>query len=138
MKYEVLQGQDAEAARLAGKNLEWFDGVKGAWMPRHNQQAATTPNDLYRLAPEPVPPKRVPLGPEDVPPGSVFRWDCWKCQQEHQDSWAAIGFVGRYGITVQMAFNSAPTAIPWDKIFDGGEISRDGGLTWEPCSKEAR
>ena len=187
MKYEVLQGQDAEAARLAGKKLEWY-GVKGVWTPRHNQQAATTPNDLYRLAPEPVPPKpvppgdltmeqaqdlqkqrvelqwmgagkntwvdqppstaiwvwsidrtaawrrkpepkRVPLGPEDVPPGSLLRDPEWPA-----GSWRAVLGVGSSVIWYGGAAKTEFVAL----LNSGIEISRDGGETWEPCSKEAR
>ena len=132
LKYEVLQGQDAEAARLAGKKLEWFDGVKGAWMPRHNQQAATTPNDLYRLAPEPVPPKLVPLGPEDVPLGSWF-------QQEPMEQTIPQAMLCMERGTIYLACRKEVMERTFEQLMEmEWNIFRPGGLAWEPCSKEAK
>jgi hypothetical protein len=99
----------------------WFSNMSGV------EEAA------YRRKPAP---KRVPLGPEDVKPGSVFRWDCWGAQKGMQHSWAWIYYVGVYGIVVQIALNCSATSISWAKAMDGGSIKRPGE-DWKPCWKEA-
>jgi len=79
--------------------------------------------------------KRVPLGPEDVPPGSVFKWDCWDDQLDMQHSWAWVTYVGSYGLTVIIALNSSASSISWDAAMNGGQIKRPGE-DWQPCYKE--
>ena len=79
--------------------------------------------------------KRVPLGPEDVPPGSAFRWEDWE-RSDGRSSWAAICYVDLRGLEACFG-NIYPVRIEWEKAMnDYGQISRDGGKTWTQCWKE--
>jgi hypothetical protein len=85
---------------------------------------ATSANDAHRRTRRPLPEvkKPVPLGPEDVPPGSYVRYI-------GKPFWTAIESISRGGIVLRTGFYS------YEKIKDELEISRDGGKTWEACSK---
>ena len=136
MKYEVLQGADAEAARLAGKKLEWWNVDTGRWEPKDDKFQCVR-SQLYHLAPEPVPPKRVPLGPEDVKAGDMVR------SIGETRGWSAVcgarkgGGPSKHDGIWLLGTNGTHTE-SWKGAMDNTEISRDGGKTWEPCSKEAR
>ena len=101
--------------------VSWFD-CSG----RNEIEAAA-----YRRKPQP---KRVPLGPEDVPPGSVFRNQHWG------RSWSAC--LGAWTEIVGLAtVNADAPALAIKRSYqalldEGWQISRDGGKTWEPCWKE--
>ena len=75
----------------------------------------------YRPAPSPVP---VPLGPEDIKPGDVFRAmtpNAAVCQWTVKDATTI-----RLGIT----------GYSYPYLMRAFEISRDGGKTWQHCHKE--
>ena len=78
----------------------------------------------YRRKPAP---EIVPLGPMDVPPGSIVRLSGATA------IWGAVLEVDRWSIT---AFTRAATVLDYLKLEGAYEISRDGGKTWQPCSKE--
>ncbi len=76
---------------------------------------------LYRIKPEP---KLVPLGPEDVPPGSVVRYP------KNGAPWVAVDYPGGDFIAIATKINIQFT----DALRDGWEIKRPGE-EWQPCSK---
>ena len=129
MKYEVLEGRDAEDAHSAGKRLlEWY-GYLQKWGDLHGKPH---PGFIYRLAPEPVPPKRVPLGPEDVPLGSWF-------QQEPMEQTIPQAMLCMERGTIYLACRKEVMERTFEQLMEmEWKISRDGGESWEPCSKEAR
>jgi hypothetical protein len=70
-------------------------------------------------------PKRVPLAPVDVPPGSVVRHigqPDWR--------WHHIG-VGAYELAVYGFGNAS-----YSQLMTEFQISRDGGKTWHGCWRE--
>ena len=79
----------------------------------------------YRIKPEPV---MVPLGPEDVPPGSVVR-------QQHYNKgvWHGVGFVTTDGVAINLERESKFLTYQELNIC---EIKRPG-QDWMPCSKTA-
>lgn len=82
------------------------------------------PPDRYRIKPEP---RRVPLGPEDVPPGSVFRW------KTKTSSWVTALFVSQ--TSVWLATSGSGDAWSYETLMEKAEIKRPGS-DWQPCSKE--
>lgn len=74
-----------------------------------------------RLIPEPV---KVPLGPEDVPPGSALRIS------KHAETWELIIATDSLGV-----YNSDNKLIGWDELESDYEIKRPGE-EWKPCHKE--
>lgn len=90
-----------------------------------------------RNTPFPEPPKKkvmVPLGPEDIPPGSVFTI---KGRPEHD--WTMPESVSTKGITFTLgeaddvAYSSVKT---WEHAQQHYLIKRPG-QDWQPCEKEA-
>ena len=80
--------------------------------------------DCYRIKPEPV---MVPLGPEDVPPGSVLRKGHWP---EH--AWQMVVFVETTFITAGSNHLAYYRELMGDNYF----IKRPGE-DWKPCHKPA-
>ena len=117
-------------AAKEGKEIEYCNRICGVWNDVTIMPVWDWLSNDYRIKPEP---KRVPLGPEDVPPGSVLR-------RAGQGCWSAV--VGSY--TEGVLFPYMPLDGPYprylntfDELFSGNyEISRDGGRTWHPCWKE--
>ena len=96
---------------------------------------ASTYDSCYRtkrpLPSIPAPTKMVPLGAKDVPPGSILRWHTWEpyeyrvpLEVYHQH----VGIITGGKIEL-LTFEGL--------MFDRWLISRDGGKTWNPCSKPA-
>lgn len=119
-----------KAAFLRGEKIEIHNGTE--WIefaPRNRHDPPPWTEDyLFRVKPEPV---MVPLGPEDVPPGSVLRHHSWKAFEhvtpsvfEHQ-----VEFI--VGESVAFRTYERLRSEPWS-------ISRDGGETWSRCEKEAK
>lgn len=123
---------ELKAAHAAGKVIqyncgsvsypEWNDVREPAWGGNVNE---------YRIKPEP---RRVPLGPEDVPPGSVFRRDSKvMCQPI---SWLPE--------CMEFHDSSRLFQVTWQEFADENwQINRSIPLTgqwnpdaWEPCGKE--
>ena len=78
----------------------------------------------YRRKPQP---KMVPLGPEDVPPGSVFKLSEWQ-KGLHQTYFQVV--------SGGVVFSSSQTYLTgWVDLRNYWEISRDGGKTWQRCEK---
>lgn len=116
----INAGKKWQYKQMAGR---WLDGL-GSPLWYKNLE--------YRLAPEP---KMVPLGPEDVPPGSVIRNLIWG-----EGAWVSIN-VSIDGISWVGIHRIGETAhnyeASWQRLMEFGfEISRDGGKTWAKCEKE--
>ena len=79
------------------------------------------PPQYYRVKPEPV---MVPLGPEDVPPGSAIRGNA-----QH---WFMVTDMENYGVKV----SGRDSLIDWAELQGYWEIKRPGE-DWMPCHKPA-
>ena len=110
-----------------GKQMQWYS-LTGAWLNIDDidvcDRIVRSPGDekdFLRIKPTR---KRVPLGPEDVPPGSVLSWDC--C------GWYMVTCItdGRVMCGAGLDYSYE------DLGMNHAEISRDGGKTWTQCSKE--
>lgn len=116
---------ELKAAHAAGKVIQcrineldtWDDSSPSWYNPPH----------CYRIKPEQ---QKVPLGPSDVPPGTVLRKSEWL------SAWQSI--FGAYDRGV--SFNGA--LWEWNDIIDTHQINRSIPLTgkwnpeaWEPCYK---
>lgn len=109
-------------ALAEGKMIEILVNKKGCedWEETVDLDFSCAP-DCYRIKPEPV---MIPLGPDDVPPGSAIR-------QLGGNGWAIITVVGTDGV-------SWPTVpeCPYDRLAATWEIKRPGE-DWSPCHKPA-
>lgn len=88
--------------------------------------------------PLPVKPetKWVPLGSEDVPPGSVFRWKSWQCAKDNICAWVApLQVTVTCGVLIG---STVPEWKTWDDLESDFEILRPGSTDWQPCRKEVR
>ena len=90
-----------------------------------------------RIKPEPNLIPLIPLGPEDVPPGSAVRWD----SDASAGGWTTVEGVNSAGIYI--TFGTIPEHWPFSKLHHI-KINRSLPLTgkwdanaWEPCSKSA-
>ena len=79
------------------------------------------PPQYYRVKPEPV---MVPLGPEDVPPGSAIRGNA-----QH---WFMVTDMVNYGVKI----SGRDSLIDWAELQGYWEIKRPGE-DWMPCHKPA-
>lgn len=87
--------------------------------------------------------KTVPLAPEDVPPGSVFR-GAGEAKDPDDKGWCLITSCSRTGIRYWRHSDSDPAELSWKTIHESGaQINRSLPFTgkwnpdaWEPCSKE--
>jgi hypothetical protein len=117
---------EEKAAFAAGKVIQhrftdslifdnWLDCDIPSWYSRSECSE-------YRIKPEP---QWVPLGPEDVPPGSVIR-------RLGDSGWCVVIAVGQSGISV--TFGDAVSFEVAMKL--GWQIKRPSE-DWKPCKKEA-
>lgn len=119
---EVRQGE-----YWSQKESRWKSGV----LPCQH----LSPRDVYRvpistpwpetsetLEKEPV---RVPLEPQDVPPGSVVRLG------EDDTGWLMVCGVSEKSVH----FNGGYEKWTWDQMMPVMQILRPGSTTWEPCWK---
>jgi hypothetical protein len=87
--------------------------------------------------------KTVPLGPEDVPPGSVFR-GAGEAKDPDNKDWCLLTSCSRTGIRYWRQSDSDPEPISWLTLkTNGAQINRSLSLTgkwnpdaWEPCHKK--
>lgn len=119
---------------LHGETIYYHDEFRHAnvWdVIASNQQPIATPVLAHFRTKRPLPSApRVPLGPEDVPPGSVMRHPNWQPAEHVTPS------VFTQGVAYPKLRNVA--------VFSYGElmehkwqILRPGATEWEPCSKPA-
>ena len=79
-------------------------------------------------------PVMVPLGPEDVPPGSVFLFSQCKDYQ----TWNAPFTVTLGGIHIWMDGARTVGFISWGALQEKWLIKRPGSNQWEKCERQAR
>jgi len=117
-----------KAAHAAGRVIEYsFGGM--AWTPLREDPLFVDPVERYRIAPE-TPAPRVPLGPEDIAPGSHVRR---KVRRPLDSVWLAVTRVGSGGIWAPDGTYS------WVELAAGYELLLPGfnpETGWRECSKE--
>lgn len=121
-----------KAAHAAGKKIEMWSYITNTWVHMPNP---VWQGNAYRIAPAPT---YIPLGPEDVPPGSVFRFnrnDEWKA--DALGEWSSVVNVSaKYGIGLVVENNGGELVfISWSSAMDH-EILRPGETEWKLCRKE--
>ena len=77
--------------------------------------------DCYRIKPEPA---MIPLGPEDVPPGSAIR--------SNAQQWFMVTGMVNYGVEI----SGRDSLIDWGELQEEWSIKRPGE-DWMPCHKPA-
>lgn len=109
-----------------GKTIEMRSSSRdNVWVEWETVGWGNPPN-YYRIKPEP---KTVPLGPEDVPPGSVFRPVSFKENEYYNPL-----HVGMHMISL------ADTVLftrKWAQMHEDGWLIKRPGQDWQPCSKQA-
>jgi len=133
-KIEILPGQELktiaelrEACKLQdeGVKFEYRDRL-GEWKHIKSMSFTNPLQAEYRRAPDPVPPKRVPLEPQDIPPGSALRL----AKMPHE--WfTVLNVVGQHiywAVGTRIAAREIASLCKW-------EIERPGE-DWKPCYKE--
>lgn len=117
-----------------GKNVQYnyATGNSGVWETICLTSAADLMEegplepDRWRLKPTPG---TVPLGPKDVPPGSVVRANIGS-----KNGWCAVGTV--LGDCIAVVTTRGISRETFGQLQQHWEISRDGGKTWHRCEKE--
>lgn len=100
-----------------------------------NHSAYVVKDNVTRLRttrPMPPPKKIVPLGPDDVPPGSVFR-DNDPTRPQDRKTWTSPAAVLDDGVFLVMRVGSLRKA-PWVELMKNQQIKRPSE-EWLPCSK---
>jgi hypothetical protein len=116
--YEALKKAHAD-----GKVIEWKYPDGGLWIKCTEDCPPQWLREIqYRIKPAPV---MVPLGPDDVPPGSAIRPIVRNC-------WMLVVYCTPSGVF----YNSGSQgSLSYAFMKDNYEISRDGGKTWQRCEK---
>ncbi len=132
---------EVEAGIKVGKCWEVKRKIAATWTKaRPGEIPIWSMHHDYRLTPEP---EYVPLGPEDVPPGSVFR-GAGEAKEESNKGWCIITSATETGIRYWRHCDPGnQTEYPWRALFDyESEINRSLPLAgkwdanaWEPCRK---
>ena len=109
-----------------GKTIEMHQRKSCSWIGMPELDFSFPP-DKYRIKPEPV---LVPLGPEDVPPGSAFRWPEWS-----DGAWKITHEIDRERIYFPCGVKPAGNSSTYeDLMWESVEIQRPGE-DWTACSK---
>ena len=106
-------------ALAEGKTIE-CQNTESTWVNSANPSFYRTP-ECYRIKPEPV---MVPLGPEDVPPGSAIR--------SNAQQWFMVTDMVNYGVKI----SGRDSLIDWAELQEEWSIKRPGE-DWKPCHKPA-
>lgn len=85
-----------------------------------------------RPLPEPKP-DPLPLGPEDVPPGSLIRG----AAETEGACWCLITSCSRTGVRIWRHSEESPHEITWETLKECGSQILRPGQDWQPCSKPA-
>lgn len=119
-----------EARDLRNKGVVIQEDIDGCWIDVRICAGDDLIKDrAYRRKPAL---RMVPLGPEDVKPGDVFRFI--KCSDK--SSWSAPFQVDKEGVS--FTWTTCTRLQRWAVLQDEYEISRDGGATWQRAEKEVR
>jgi len=117
-----------KAAFAAGKVIQAKNG--DVWVDTSGELPWSS-SLQFRIKPEP---KTVPLGPEDVPPGSVIRGLLWG-----NHSWSSIN-VSDLGV-IWIGIDRFPGGVgnhemSWGRLMESGFEIKRPGEDWKPCKKE--
>lgn len=104
-------------ALAEGKTIQY--GSESIWGDVKDPNFLNPPQ-YYRVKPEPV---MVPLGPEDVPPGSVIR-------HVGSEYWSLVIYANREIVKLH------DRGIKYEPLYPTYEIKRPGE-DWKPCHKPA-
>lgn len=105
--------------------IAWFvDGIPAAQSAVDKLNLGTQECDDYTWSQLSKP--QIPLGPEDVPPGSVFR-----SNDSPRNCWVQCVAVDGHRIVLQSR------SIMWQDLKNDFLIKRPGCDTWQACSKDA-
>ena len=114
---------------------EYFGLFTKTWYlsPCSDREGARPHNNHRRTRrPLPAPVEYVPLGPEDVPPGTVLRG----AGEKQYAGWCMITSAKLTGIRIWRHSEANGYEMRWRDLMDSGaEILRPGNTTWEPCKK---
>lgn len=113
---------------LSGRTIEveCFSPIEERWVSCANPSLPQWREDrVYRRKPIK---RTVPLGPEDIKPGMVFRWT-----SSSSTTWVAPSLVEEGGVFLQTTtcFNR----VSWELLRWHWLYSTDG-VTWHKCEKE--
>jgi hypothetical protein len=112
-------------ALAEGKTVQL--SIAGRWTDKYEYSFGNDP-ESYRIKPEEQP---RPLGPEDVPPGSVFNL-------AGDTGWRAPVLVSKSGVTILNMLCTDPFATmsckTWAELMEDWTIKRPNE-DWKPCSK---
>lgn len=127
---------EAKAAWQEGE-LQYRDPFRGTSWSNWSQKcepAWISPPSCYRRKPKPV---RVPLDPEDVPPGSVFRHPQWAAASyrvpKEVNEYGVGGIAARYHAFKDLMDDGWLINRPNKRFASSGMPSE-----WEPCWKEVQ
>jgi hypothetical protein len=123
---EMIAVMQAAKTKVIRARRMYGNSKFGDWFTPCNPQWDWSTHD-YEVVPEP---KRVPLGPEDVPPGSALRSRVWS-----PGNWSGVLSVSNCGVLIEGGHEKA-RLVGFLEAMGAWEISRDGGKTWQPCWKE--
>ncbi len=111
-------GKDIEVLALDGS---WIDEPLPAFWQDHHS---------FRIKPEPPPVEYVPLGPEDVPPGSVFRYIQAK---NFPAIWYSMEYLSADGPVLRV--ENGESFPEWKTLMTSGWEIKRPGEDWQPCRK---
>lgn len=114
---------ELKAAHAAGKVIQ-HHATKGFWVDSANP-SFEAPAELYRIKPET---KLIPLGPEDVPPGSVVRFGA-------KAHWIMVVVVSDDAIGLLSTDNTGILKFSFETLMQIADIKRPNDTDWLPCSK---
>lgn len=122
---------EVEEGIKAGKKWQFKSKDQNDWPRSYAPDDLVKPKWIeqldYRLVPEP---KKIPLGPEDVPPGSIIGGPT------NHHNWCSVIYCADFGIAFVDSFPNICKKT-FKALFDGSyQISTDSGKTWKPCYKE--
>lgn len=133
---------DGYRPALLGEHLDHGEHEYLIGKTWHVQNGSTTCQKCHAFIrvkrPLPVKPetKCGPLGLEDVPPGSVFRWKSWQCAKDNVCAWVApLQVTATCGVLIG---STVPEWKTWDDLESDFEILRPDSTDWQPCRKEVR
>lgn len=123
---------DLKKAHAEGKPIQWKLTSEDNHLWRDTIMPVWKEGTDYRIKPEPI---RIPLGPEDVPPGSII-----SVQPSVQYGWFTINATQTQGLHI---CNTACRFIYWEQLKqEQWKINRSlssgkwDPTAWEPCYKE--
>lgn len=125
-KAAFAEGKQIEIRQFYPRTAVWSQ-----WALIKSPMFKGNDNIQYRIAPSPT---CIPLGPEDVPPGSVLCYKSWGTQTTL--SWVAVMQVASSdGVLVA---ETVPRWYGWKELVDTFTILRPNSTVWEECRKEAK